>query len=271
MASAETGQAAPCPQTLIDFADALADAARVITAAAFRSRLEVIDKADQSPVTRADREAEARLRDMIAGSYPDHGIVGEEHGAERADADYVWVLDPIDGTKRFITGNPLFGTLIALLHKGAPLLGVIDMGALGERWVGARGHATVFGNCEGRRPVSARACAGIGAAALCATSPDMFEGAEAQAFDRLSRAVKMPLYGGDCYSYGLLASGFVDLVVESSMAPYDYLAHVPIIAGAGGTVTDWEGRALGLDSGPRVVAAGDPALHEAALALLQHG
>ncbi len=271
MAEAGTEQAAPCPQTLIDFADALADAARAITAAAFRSRLEVIDKADDSPVTQADREAEARLREMITGSYPEHGIVGEEHGAERVEADYVWVLDPIDGTKRFITGNPLFGTLIALLHKGAPLLGVIDMGALGERWVGARGHATVFRNRDGRRAVRARPCAALGAAALCATSPDMFKGAEAQAFGRLSEAVKMPLYGGDCYSYGLLASGFVDLVVESSMAPYDYLAHVPIIVGAGGIITDWEGRSLGLASGRRVVAAGDPAAHEAALALLQHG
>jgi len=259
----------PCPGELVDFAERLADEARRVIRPCFRGGIAIEDKPDETPVTRADREAEAALRALIAGHYPDHGVIGEEHGTERGEAALVWVLDPIDGTKRFITGNPLFGTLIALLRDGRPCLGVIDMPMLGERWVGAAGRPTRFREAGGEaRAVATRACEALGRAMLSATSPQMFSAAELPAFERLRRAVKTPLYGGDCYNYALLASGFSDLVVEAGMAVYDFMALVAVVEGAGGTITDWSGRPLGPGSDGRVLAAGDARLHEAALALL---
>jgi len=253
-----------CPEPFIALAERLADASGAIVRRYFRTTLEVEDKPDKSPVTVADREAEAAIRELIEEAFPDHGIVGEEYGAVRADAKYVWVLDPIDGTKSFITGKPLFGTLIGLLHEGAAVLGVIDQPVLGERWLGARGRPTTLNG----RPVHVRPCGELGRAALYATSPHMFEGADKQAFARVRDAVKLPLYGADCYAYGLLACGFADLVVEASLAAYDYCGVVAVIEGAGGVITDWTGAPLGLGSDGRVVAAGDRRSHERALELL---
>ncbi len=253
-----------CLEPFIDLAERLADASGAIIRRYFRTTLEVEDKPDKSPVTVADREAEAAIRELIEEAFPDHGIVGEEYGAVRADAKYVWVLDPIDGTKSFITGKPLFGTLIGLLHEGAAVLGVIDQPVLGERWLGARGRPTTLNG----RPVHVRPCGELGRAALYATSPHMFEGADEQAFARVRDAVKLPLYGADCYAYGLLACGFADLVVEASLAAYDYCGVVAVIEGAGGVITDWTGAPLGLGSDGRVVAAGDRGSHERALELL---
>ncbi|MFQ5938548.1 MAG: histidinol-phosphatase [Alphaproteobacteria bacterium] len=253
-----------CLEPFIDLAERLADASGAIVRRYFRAALEVEDKPDESPVTVADREAEAAIRELIEDAFPDHGIVGEEYGAVRADAKYVWVLDPIDGTKSFITGKPLFGTLIGLLHEGAAVLGVIDQPVLGERWLGARGRPTTLNG----RPVHVRPCGELGRAALYATSPHMFEGADKQAFARVRDAVKLPLYGADCYAYGLLACGFADLVVEASLAAYDYCGVVAVIEGAGGVITDWTGAPLGLGSDGRVVAAGDRRSHERALELL---
>lgn len=253
-----------CLEPFIDLAERLADASGAIVRRYFRTTLEVEDKPDKSPVTVADREAETAIRELIEEAFPDHGIVGEEYGAVRADAKYVWVLDPIDGTKSFITGKPLFGTLIGLLHEGAAVLGLIDQPVLGERWLGARGRPTTLNG----RPVHVRPCGELGRAALYATSPHMFEGADKQAFARVRDAVKLPLYGADCYAYGLLACGFADLVVEASLAVYDYCGVVAVIEGAGGVITDWTGAPLGLGSDGRVVAAGDRRSHERALELL---
>lgn len=253
-----------CLEPFIDLAERLADASGAIIRRYFRTTLEVEDKPDKSPVTVADREAETAIRELIEEAFPDHGIVGEEYGAVRADAKYVWVLDPIDGTKSFITGKPLFGTLIGLLHEGAAVLGLIDQPVLGERWLGARGRPTTLNG----RPVHVRPCGELGRAALYATSPHMFEGADKQAFARVRDAVKLPLYGADCYAYGLLACGFADLVVEASLAAYDYCGVVAVIEGAGGVITDWTGAPLGLGSDGRVVAAGDRRSHERALELL---
>ncbi len=258
------GMTSVCPDDLVRFAESLADASRPILRKYFRARIDVETKADTSPVTRADRETEAELRCLIAAAHPGHGILGEEYGAERTGADYVWVLDPLDGTKAFITGKPLFGTLIALVHQGTPILGVIDAAATGERWVGAAGRSSTL---DGKRIVS-RKGVGLEAALLNATSPDMFKGAQSEAFARLQRRVKGTYFGGDCYAYGLVAAGFIDLVGEASMKPYDYLALVPIIAGAGGIVTDWSGLPLGLTGDGTVLAAGDLALHEAARQVL---
>ena len=254
------------PDATITLAERLADAAGAVVRRYYRTPVAVDDKADASPVTIADREAEAAMRALIAQACPEHGIVGEEHGALRPDAEWVWVLDPIDGTKAFITGKPSFGTLIALLHRGVPVLGIIDQPITGERWLGVAGRPTTLNG----RPVRVRACPDLRLAALYATDPGMF-GADDAAWRRLSAAVKLTRYGADCYAYALLATGFVDLVVEASLKPYDYSALVPVIEGAGGIMTDWRGQRLGLDSDGRVVAAGDSGVHASALALLAGG
>jgi inositol-phosphate phosphatase/L-galactose 1-phosphate phosphatase/histidinol-phosphatase len=257
-----------CPDAYIALAERLAQAARAIVRPYFRQPVGIEQKADDSPVTVADREAEAAMRALIAESFPAHGIIGEEHGAVRRDADYVWILDPIDGTKRFITGHPQFGTLIGLLHRGEPILGLIDMPAMDERWLGAAGRPTAHTDASGTRRAAVRPCATLDQAVLYATSPHMFPGADFAAFERVRTRVKQPMYGGECYSYGLLASGFVDLVIEATMGVYDYLPLVPVVAGAGGVITDWQGAPLGLGSDGRVLAAGDRRCHAAAIALL---
>ncbi len=252
-----------CPAEFITLAGVLADAAGVIVRKHFRTGIKVLGKADSSPVTIADRKAETRMRQIIARKYPAHGILGEEYGADRIDAEYVWVLDPIDGTKSFICGIPLFGTLIALVHRGRPILGIIDQPVIHERWVGAIGRPTRF--CG--KIVTTRACKKLADATLFATSPYMF-GDKGDSFERLRKSVKLPRYGSDCYAYGQLASGNIDIVVEGGLKPHDYLAQVPIIGGAGGILTDWEGRPLGLHSGPRICAAGDRKMHREALRVL---
>ncbi len=247
-----------------DLAAHLADLAGEVLRRYFRAPVAVERKSDRSPVTIADREAETAMREAITAAFPEHGVIGEEHGAERGDATFVWVLDPIDGTKAYITGKPTFGTLIALLENGTPILGVIDQPILRERWCGARGTPTTLNGAAAR----ARACGGLGEAALHTTSPDLFDGAEIAAFARVRERSRMTLYGADCYAYALLASGFVDVVVEAGLKPYDYCALVPVIEGAGGVITDWRGAALTLQSDGRVIAAGDRRVHDEALALL---
>jgi inositol-phosphate phosphatase/L-galactose 1-phosphate phosphatase/histidinol-phosphatase len=243
----------------------LANLAAAVQKRYFRASVTVEAKADLSPVTIADREAEAVMRAAIRRRFPGHGILGEEHGSEATDAEHVWVLDPIDGTRSFITGRPLFGTLIALLEAGRPVLGVIDHALLGERWVGVAGRPTTHNGT----PVRVRPCAALGDAVLLATHPRMFAaGPERAAFERVEAAARLSLYGSDCYAYGLLALGTADLVVEAAMQPFDYLALVPVVEGAGGRVTGWAGEPLGIVSAGRVLAAGDARLHAAARALL---
>ena len=256
-----------CPKEYIDFAHALADASGAAIRRHFRTHVSVEDKADASPVTIADRQAESAMRTMIAERYPSHGIVGEEFGSEGGDAADVWVLDPIDGTRAFIAGKPIFGTLIALLRDGRPILGVIDQPVLGERWIGAAGIASRF--CGAR--IGTRSCLGLDRAVLNTTSPDLFHGADREAFGRLSARVRSTLYGGDCYAYGLLAAGHIDLVVEAGLKTYDFCALVPVVEGAGGCITDWSGNALDAGADGRVIDAGDPRIHEKALELLSGG
>jgi len=243
----------------------LADIAGAAIRPYFRTALAVDDKADLSPVTAADRAAEQAMRQLIAVRFPQHGIIGEEYGPERADAEFVWVLDPIDGTKSFISGVPLFGTLIALAREGKPILGVIDQPISGERWIGAEGYETTHNG----RPIRCRVCPEIAAATVFATSPDMFRGGDADAFARVARAAKLVRYGADCYAYGLVALGFIDVVIEASLKTYDFSAMLPIIEGAGGVASDWQGAPLGLLSDGRVLIAGDERTHSDALALLR--
>jgi inositol-phosphate phosphatase/L-galactose 1-phosphate phosphatase/histidinol-phosphatase len=248
----------------VDLARRLTEVSRPILRRYYRRKLDIISKADESPVTRADRECEAALRERIVAAFPDHGIIGEEYGSERADAEYVWVLDPLDGTRSFITGRPMFGTLIALTRGGKPILGVIDMPILADLWLGVAGQPTTLNG----ETVNARACAGLADAYLSAASPQMFRDANAGRFEALRDKVKSVTYGGDCYQYGMVATGFLDLVVERGLGIYDYLALVPVIEGAGGAITDWQGGALTVASGDTVVAAGDRRILDQAIGIL---
>ena len=265
------GNGASCPEEFVALGRQLAAAAGDVARHYFRTAVDVDEKPDDTPVTRADREAETRMREILAAAHPDHGVIGEEHGSDRPDAEFVWVLDPIDGTKHFITGNPLFGSLIALLRYGRPILGIIDLPMLGESWTGAAGQATRFEDRDGVREVRVRPCARLDQAILTASSPHMFDDQEFPAFERVRKAAKMVLYGGDCFYYGALASGLSDLAVEADMGVHDFLALVPVVTGAGGVMTDWRGGPLGLETDGRVLAAGDRRVHEAALSLLQLG
>jgi inositol-phosphate phosphatase / L-galactose 1-phosphate phosphatase / histidinol-phosphatase len=242
----------------------LADAAGEVIRPYFRKPLAISDKPDLTPVTVADRAAEETMRALIETRFPTHGIFGEEFGRVREDAEFVWTLDPIDGTKSFISGVPLFGTLIALTRAGHPILGIIDQPVSRERWVGAAGRPTTLN----RAAIRSRACPTLAAATLFATTPDMFRGEDAASFARVSAAIKLTRFGADCYAYGLVATGFVDLVLEASLKPYDFCAMVPIVEGAGGVATDWRGGSLHLASDGRILVAGDRRLHDAALALL---
>jgi inositol-phosphate phosphatase / L-galactose 1-phosphate phosphatase / histidinol-phosphatase len=242
----------------------LADSAGAEIRPHFRKLAVVEEKPDQTPVTIADRAAEVAMRSSIETHFPGHGIIGEEFDWVREDAEYVWVLDPIDGTKSFISGVPLFGTLIALTRDRRPILGIIDQPVSRERWVGVTGRPTTLNGAA----IHCRACPTLKVASLFATTPEMFKGGDAACFARLSAAVKMTRFGGDCYAYGLLAAGFVDLILEASLKPYDFCAMAPIVEGAGGLATDWHGEPLDLGSDGRVLVAGDHRAHQAALSLL---
>jgi myo-inositol-1(or 4)-monophosphatase len=234
----------------------------------FRTSLLIDDKSanlDFDPVTEADRAAEAVMRRMIKANFPQHGIVGEEFGSEREDAEYVWVLDPIDGTKSFIAGFPIWGTLIALLHKGMPVFGMMHQPYIGERFSGDNGSANYSGP-SGQRRLTARRCASLKEATSYTTSPLLMNAADRAAFAKVEAAVRLTRYGGDCYSYCMLAAGHLDLVVETELKPYDIAAIIPIVTGAGGVVTTWDGQPA--QGGGRILAAGDSRVHEAAMRLL---
>ncbi|TYL97932.1 histidinol-phosphatase [Bradyrhizobium rifense] len=249
----------------LSFAAELADLVRPIVLSYFRTPLEVVSKSDDSPVTIADRTVELRLRERIEQRFPEHGIIGEEIGGKPGGA-FTWIVDPIDGTKSFITGFPLFGTLIALTYQEQPFCGLIDVPFTGERWTGKPGQA-LFGTGSARTS----ACERIADARFYTTSPDMFANrSDTEAFERISRAARLRRFGGDCYIYGLLASGHCDIVLETGLQPHDYMALIPIVQGAGGCITDWAGRPLTIRSVGRVLASATPRLHADALALI-HG
>jgi myo-inositol-1(or 4)-monophosphatase len=251
-----------CPAALA-LARRLADVARAITQEHFRRPIAVERKGDGTPVTVADRQIEQEMRRMIRTAFPGHAIRGEEFAAEGA-GEFTWVLDPIDGTKSFVTGFPLFGSLIALAQGGRPVLGIIEAPALEERWVGCEGAATLFNG----RPVRTRACSSVEQAVVYTTTEDTFDAEERRRFDGLSRRAALRRFGGDCYLYGMLAGGHCDLVVEVCLKPHDFMAVVPIVEGAGGRISDWRGAPLGVASDGRVVAAGSEELWRQATAAL---
>ncbi|MEH3107485.1 MAG: histidinol-phosphatase [Sphingomonas fennica] len=251
-------------QADIALAGRLADAAGAAIRPFFRRPFAMEAKADASPVTEADRAAEAAMRAILAAERPQDGVIGEEYGADRPGAARVWVLDPIDGTRSFVAGRAIFGTLVALLEDGVPVLGVIDQPIQNERWLGAAGRATTLNGA----PVAVRACPRLAEAHLATTGPNYLAGDSLAAFDRVSAAARDTLWGGDCYNYGLLAAGHLDLVIEAGLKLYDFAALVPVVEGAGGRMTDWTGAPLTAASDGRVIAAGDAGLIAASVALL---
>lgn len=252
----------------IALAHRLADAAGAAIRPFFRAPYAIEDKADASPVTEADRAAELAMRALLEAERPDDGIIGEEFGSVRPDAGRQWVLDPVDGTRSFIAGRPIFGTLIALMQDGWPLLGVIDQPINGERWVGAMGQTTTFNG----KPVSTRRCRDLDQAILATTGPQYFPGHTGEHFSILAGQCRDTVWGGDCYNYALLASGHIDIVVEAGLKLHDLAALVPIVEGAGGRMCDWSGEPLTDASDGNVIAIGDPArLDDVIEALAHHG
>lgn len=256
--------AANLTDRLTAFAEELAEESRSILREA-AGKIPVVDiKSDLSYVTDTDRRVEERLRQMIERNFPDHGILGEEFGARNLDAEYVWVLDPIDGTAPFVAGIPVYGTLIGVARRGRPWIGVIDHPATADRWVGVSGErATLNG-----MPIRTRACADLAPALITNSNPDFFRPAERAAFDALRQQVRYTQYGGSCYAYGVLASGRTDLAIDGGLDTFDIFAPAAVIEGAGGIVTDWSGEGITLDWKDLVLAAGDRALHARALSVL---
>jgi myo-inositol-1(or 4)-monophosphatase len=252
----------------VAFVDRLATVSGEAILPFFRTSLGVEDKGSAAgfdPVTAADRAAENAMRSLIRQTFPEHGIVGEEYGNEHTDAEYVWVLDPIDGTKSFITGMPIWGSLIGLMHNGVAVFGMMHQPFVRERFTGD-GRAAKSQGPAGERDLHVRPCASLADAMMFTTSPQLMNAADRAAFGRVEAAVKLSRYGGDCYPYCMLAAGHVDLVIESGLKPHDIVALIPIIEGAGGIVTSWEGESA--VKGGRIIAAGDRRVHAAALKLL---
>lgn len=248
------------------FAEQLAEAAAVAIEPYFRARLDVEDKGGRvfDPVTLADKAAERAMRELIQDRYPAHGILGEEEGSIVGASELTWVLDPIDGTRAFITGLPLWGTLIALNDGQRPVLGVMNQPFTGERYMG-----TANGAWRNGTKLQTRSCQGLSSATLMCTTPDMFDTPlRRDAFQSVASQAQLVRFGGDCYAYCMLASGFVDVIIEASLQPYDVQALIPIIEGAGGLITAWDGSTA--QNGGSVVACGDPALHAQLVELLRH-
>ncbi|MDE8650838.1 inositol monophosphatase family protein [Novosphingobium album (ex Liu et al. 2023)] len=235
----------------------LADAAGDAIRPHFRAGIASERKLDASPVTIADRAAEEAMRRILKAEVPRDGVIGEEFGTDEGSSGRSWVLDPIDGTVSFLAGRPIFGTLIALLVDGWPVLGVIDQPILGERWIGASGRPTLFGG----KPAHTRACRELADAALATTGPQYFDDHQGDHFMALAARTdhRRMMMGGDCYNYGLLASGHIDLVCEAGLKLHDWAALVPVVEGAGGTMCDWNGDPLHAASEGSVLAIGDPA------------
>ena len=255
----------------IDLAQRLADAAGAVIRPYFRRPAGLETKADQSPVTRADREAEEAMRRLLDAERSGDGIIGEEYGEKPGVTGRRWILDPIDGTRSFTAGRAIFGTLIALVEDGWPVLGVIDQPVQRERWLGVAGQPTLFNG----GPTRTRACPALRGAIVATTSPHLFAEGDVPHYMALVTAAsggaprQGPVYGGDCYNYGLLASGHLDIVCESGLKLYDFAALAPVVECAGGRMCDWNGDPLTADSAGHVLAIGDPARTDEVLEALR--
>ena len=251
---------------LLAFAHRLADAAALETMSLFRAELEIDNKLGDGgfdPVTLADRNAEAAIRALITQEFPDHGILGEEFDEKQPSSSgdgFSWVIDPIDGTRAFISGMPSWGSLIALSQNGIPVLGIMDQPYVGERFCAMRGGTALHLRAGKRTPISTRACPTLEQATVATTAPELLisPGASA-AWSEISTSARFVRYGGDCYNYALLAAGYVDIVIEEGLKPFDIQALIPIVEQAGGIVTNWQGGPA--HEGGQVVACGDTRIH----------
>ena len=223
-------------------------------------------KSDGSPVTEVDKKTEDIIREIISDKYPDHGILGEERQAENPQAEFVWVIDPIDGTLAFLAGIPVFGTLIALVHGGVPILGIIDMPATGERWIGQLGKPTL----KNGEIVKTSECRELSSALMSTSNPDYYNSGSYEVFETIKSSVRQTVYGGSCMAYAQIASGRINIGIDAGFDIHDYLAYLPILQGAGGCITDWNGNTLTHKSGiTNILASGNPHLHEQALRYCQ--
>lgn len=250
------------------FFNLLAEAAKAETLPRFRSGLDVTNKLSSGfdPVTEGDQAAEVAIRRLIEAHFPDHGILGEEHGSVGLDREYVWVIDPIDGTRAFISGVPVWGTLIGLYRNGCSIMGMIEQPFTGERYF-ADEEASFYAGPEGERRLQVRDCGALSNAIMFTTSPHLFTGMEMDRYREIESQVRLFRYGTDCYAYALLAAGHVDLVVENSLKPYDVGGIIPVIERAGGIITTWDGGRP--ENGGSIIAAGSPAVYEQAVAILR--
>jgi inositol-phosphate phosphatase/L-galactose 1-phosphate phosphatase/histidinol-phosphatase len=249
-------------QELIDFANHLADLSCNIAQKYFRKDLGEENKADDTPVTLADKGIERLIREEVLKKYPDHGFIGEEYGDVNIEADYKWVVDPIDGTSSFVIGKPVFGTLIALTYKNNSIIGVINQPINNERWVGVKGLGVTLNG----KNISSRKTGSISNSILCTTSPVFFDKTDLEFFDKVSSKTKYQkyggvFYGGDCYLFGLMALGYVDIIIETGLKNYDYAALVPVVEESGGVITDWSGKGLDINSNGQILACGDKKVH----------
>lgn len=257
-------------QEIINFANNLADISSNITKKYFRKHFGEENKFNDTPVTLADREIEGSIRDAIIKHFPDHGIVGEEFGNTNENADYKWIIDPIDGTISFVIGRPIFGNLIALSYKDEPILGIINQPITGERWLGTKNGPSLLNG----QIIKTRNITKLEDAILCTTSPAFFKDNDLEMLKSISSKTKYQsqdgvIYGGDCYLFGLLACGSVDIIIEQGLKNYDFMALAPIVESAGGIITDWEGNKLNLNSNGKVLACGSKKLHEEILKLIR--
>lgn len=248
----------------LQLATALADASRrMITQ---HRTLNVALKPDRSFVTQMDISIETMLRSMIHNRFPSHGIIGEEQRYENEDAEYVWILDPIDGTASFIAGMPVYSTLIALAYQGTPILGIMDFPAIHTRWVGVHGRPTLKNGV----PCRVKTCPDLSRSMMSTSNPDFYSDTEQAALDLLRRNTNWRIYGAAALAYGLLSEGGTDLAIDAGLKIYDYAPFRPIIEGAGGTITDWHGQPITLATGSRILAAGDPNTHSQILQMLEN-
>lgn len=258
--------AQPCPSDYLALAHELADAAAEVIRPHFRQRLDIDTKADASPVTIADRNAERVMREIIGRGFPDHGIRGEEFGLHQPEAEWVWVLDPIDGTKSFISGSLAFGTQIALLHQGQPVLGIINQPITSERWLGLTGGPSTLNGA----PIHTSDTTKIGQAIVYTSALEQFDAERGRRFSALTANTRFARMSHDCYAAGLLALGGIDILLESNVFDYDILPQMPIVLSAGGIVSDWDGKPL--PDAPRydaVLMSANAEIHSSALDLLR--
>ncbi|RVL80194.1 histidinol-phosphatase [Sinorhizobium meliloti] len=248
-------------EQLSGFANDIADLAGQTIREAAGDKRQPMAKSDASPVTETDRLVEQCLRERIADRFPDHGVLGEEFGAEGLDKEFVWVIDPIDGTKAFIGGLPVYGTLISLTRGGTPVLGLVDNPTTGDRWLGVSGRTTTLNGT----PIRTAATTVLATAFMANGNPDAFSHPDRGRFESLRTSTRWCVYGGSCIAYGRVADGSVDISIDGGLDPYDYCALVPVITGAGGRISDWEGQPLTLSSGNLCVATANEALHRQAL------